>query len=400
MRLDRRFGVSKRILPPLLGENSVLGDADKLILRQLYEEEGDGTWEVVAGDDPLDERRLRRNSYTYDELCGQPEKIRETISLEKDAIKETARILTQRPIHQIYMVGCGDSLAALRGTRNFLESLLEIPCKEEDPLDFAYFNSNAVDENTLVLALSSSGRTVRVVEALLVARARGAQTLALSNTPMSPLMQSATAGVIIHASRRGWPTQSSTSAMAAVIQLGIELGRCMGKEKADYYEVEFNKVPELMEQAIAMTEESVKKLAKKLYKKKIFFFCGGGPFYTCAEYGSAKVKEATPGYAVPVPLEEFHHYNTVKQGDPLFLIAPPGMSTQRAQETIWASRVLGGEIVLLTADDEEELISEVEQVICLPKGEECFANFVYSIPLQLFGNYLAVEQEQEARLNL
>lgn len=392
--------MGKRILSPLLREDSVLSETDREILRQLYEEEGDGTWKVVAGDDPLDERRLKRNSYTYEELCSQPQKIRETISLEKDAIKETARILTQREIHQIYMVGCGDSLAALRGTRNFLETLLEIPCKEEDPLDFAYFNSHAVDEHTLVLALSSSGRTVRVVEALLVARAKGAQTLALSNTPTSPLMQAATAGVIIHASRKGWPTQSSTSAMAAVIQLGIELGRCLGKEETDYYEAEFDKVPELMEQAITMTEEPVKTLAKKLYKKRIFFFCGGGPFYTCAEFGSAKVKEATPGYAVPVPLEEFHHYNTVKQGDPLFLIAPPGMSTQRAQETMWASRVLGGEVVLFTAEKEQDLISEADQVICLPEGEECFANFVYSIPLQLFGNYLAAEQEREARVNL
>ena len=392
--------MGKRILSPLLREDSVLSETDREILRQLFEEEGDGTWEVVAGDDPLDERRLKRNSYTYEELCSQPQKIRETISLEKDAIKETARILTQREIHQIYMVGCGDSLAALRGTRNFLETLLEIPCKEEDPLDFAYFNSHAVDEHTLVLALSSSGRTVRVVEALLVARAKGAQTLALSNTPTSPLMQAATAGVIIHASRKGWPTQSSTSAMAAVIQLGIELGRCLGKEETDYYEAEFDKVPELMEQAITMTEEPVKTLAKKLYKKRIFFFCGGGPFYTCAEFGSAKVKEATPGYAVPVPLEEFHHYNTVKQGDPLFLIAPPGMSTQRAQETMWASRVLGGEVVLFTAEKEQDLISEADQVICLPEGEECFANFVYSIPLQLFGNYLAAEQEREARVNL
>ena len=392
--------MANRILPPLLREDSVLGAEDREILRKLYEEEGDGTWEVVAGDDPLDERRLKRNSFTYGELCDQSAKIRETIALEKDAIAETAKELTKRPIKKIYMTGCGDSLAALRGTRNFLESLLGIPCREEDPLDLGYFYSQPIDEDTLVLCLSSSGRTVRIVEALLVARAKGAQTLALSNTPTSPLMQAASAGVIIHASRKGWPTQASTSAMAAVIQLGIELGKCLGIEKAAYYEEEFAKVPELIEQAIAMTEEPVKKLAAKLYQKKIFFFCGGGPFYTCAEFGSAKVKETTPGYAVPVPLEEFHHYNTVKEGDPLFLIAPPGMSTQRAQETMWASKVLGGKVILLTAEDEKDLIAEADEVICLPKSEECFANFVYAIPLQLFGNYLAVEQEREARANL
>ena len=80
-----------------------------------------------------------------------------------------------------------------------------------------------------------------------------------------------------------------------------ELGKTLGidPEKVDYYEKEFDKIPELMEQAIHMTEEKMKGMAERLYSKKMFFFCGGGPFFTCAEYGSAKVKEATPVYAMP-----------------------------------------------------------------------------------------------------
>ena len=217
------------------------------MLRNLYEEEGDNTWKVVAGDDPLDERRLKRNSYTYEELLGQPDKIRETLDKEDAAIRKVAGLLGKKKIRQIYMIGCGDS----------------------DALDFAYYNSGAVNEETLVITLSSSGRTVRVVEALLAARARGAQTLALSNTPDSPLMKAATAGIIIHASRKGWPTQSSTSAMAAVVRLGLELGKTLGidPEKVDYYEKEFDKIPELMEQAIHMTEEKMKGMAEIWIRK-------------------------------------------------------------------------------------------------------------------------------------
>ncbi len=83
---------------------------------------------------------------------------------------QTAEVLSKKPIRQIYMIGCGDSVAALRGVRYFLETLLGIPCKEEDALDFAYYNSGAVSEDTLVITLSSSGRTIRVLEALLAAR--------------------------------------------------------------------------------------------------------------------------------------------------------------------------------------------------------------------------------------
>lgn len=394
--------MNDKILPPLLKEDSILNAEDRALLMNLYEEEGDNTWKVVAGDDPLDERRLARNSYTYEELVGQPDKIRETLSREKEAVKKAAGLLGQREIRQIYMVGCGDSVAALRGVRFFLESLLGIPCKEEDALDFAYYNSSAVDEKTLVITLSSSGRTVRVVEALLAARARGAQTLALSNTPDSPLMKAASAGILIHASRKGWPTQSSTAAMAVTVRLGLELGRVMGVSKAalGYYEEQFDKVPGLMEQAIEMTEKKIRKMAEELYSRKMFFFCGGGPFFTCAEYGAAKVKEATPVYAVPVLLEEFHHYNTLKKGDPLFLIAPPGYSVMRAMETIWAGKELGGSVIVLTSKNEAALAKEADGAVILPEAEECFANFVYAVPLQLFGYYLSVEQEKKAREKL
>ncbi|BDF06236.1 SIS domain-containing protein [[Clostridium] hylemonae] len=394
--------MNDKILPPLLKEDSILNAEDRALLMNLYEEEGDNTWKVVAGDDPLDERRLARNSYTYEELVGQPDKIRETLSREKEAVKKAAGLLGQREIRQIYMVGCGDSVAALRGVRFFLESLLGIPCKEEDALDFAYYNSSAVDEKTLVITLSSSGRTVRVVEALLAARARGAQTLALSNTPDSPLMKAASAGILIHASRKGWPTQSSTAAMAVAVRLGLELGRVMGVSEAalGYYEEQFDKVPGLMEQAIEMTEKKIRKMAEELYSRKMFFFCGGGPFFTCAEYGAAKVKEATPVYAVPVLLEEFHHYNTLKKGDPLFLIAPPGYSVMRAMETIWAGKELGGSVIVLTSKNEAALVKEADEAVILPEAEECFANFVYAVPLQLFGYYLSVEQEKKAREKL
>ena len=130
-----------KIMPPLLREDSILSEADRALLRNLYEEEGDNTWKVVAGDDPLDERRLKRNSYTYEELLGQPDKIRETLDKEDAAIRKVAGLLGKKKIRQIYMIGCGDSVAALRGVRFFLESLLGIPCKEEDALDFAYYNS-------------------------------------------------------------------------------------------------------------------------------------------------------------------------------------------------------------------------------------------------------------------
>ena len=386
-----------RIVPKLLQDDSVLDDESKRVLRDLYIEEGDAAWETVAGDDPLDERRLARNSYTLEELEAQPECIRETVSLERDAIAAVAREVCGREIRSIYLLGCGDSLAALRGERFFLESILGIPCREEDPLDFCCYDSSTVDEHTLVLGLSSSGRTIRIVEALLKARALGAQTIALTNSPESPLARIATCKVLIHASRKGWPTQSSTSAMAAVVESGLAMARCLGREGGEAYAADFERIPDLMAKTIEDTRDHMCGLAERLFDHQVFFFCGAGPFFTCAEFGAAKVKEATPSYAMPVLLEEFHHYNTVKAGDPLFVIAPPGESPYRGLETILACHQLGGEAYVLTGANEEQLIAHADDVILIPEVRECFANFLYAVPLQQFGYYLSTVMERKAR---
>ena len=55
---------------------------------------------------------------------------------------------------------------------------------------------------------------------------------------------------------------------------------------------------------------------------------------------------------------------------------------------------------MLTSDNEEALIQEADEAVILPEAKECFANFVYAVPLQLFGYYLSVEQEKEARKKL
>lgn len=390
------------ITPPLLREGSPLSKEDQKSLLAIYEEQGTATWERVAGDDPLDERRLKRVSCTYDELTAQPDKIRETLSVEREAIRAAAKQVCQRKIDHIYMVGCGDSIAALRGTRTFLEHILGIPCEEAEALDFAYYNSYPVNENTLVVVLSSSGETIRVIEALLVARAKGAQTLALSNSPQSALMREASARMLIHASRKGWPTQSSTSAMAMMIQLGLDMAPYMGcpAEKVAQYQQEFDSIPALMEEVIHSCEEKVKELAAKLCDKPMYLFTAGGPHYTCAEFGSAKVKESTPNYAMAIPLEEYHHYNSQKENDPLFIIAPPGPTTNRALDTIWAGKSLGGEMYVLTAKSESALIREATDCILLPEAPEYFSNFLYAVPVQMFGYYLSMEQVRIARARL
>lgn len=391
--------MNKMLGSPFVAEDAPISAQDRAVIRAICEREAAKPWSIPAGDDPLDERRMKRVRFTYDELIEQPDKVAETLREEREAIREAAKHLCQRPISRIYLTGCGDSMAVMQGVRYFLEEVLEIPCEDMQALEFAYYERKNVDENTLVIMLSSSGETMRTLECMYVAKAKGAQTLTLSNTPGSTLVRESTRGLIIHAQRKGWPTQSSTAAMAMLVQLGIDMARERGycPEKLDAYQKELDGLPEMMRKVTKDCEEEVKRWADHLADKSIYLFVGGGPSYSCAFFGAAKIKEATPNYAILVPLEEFHHYNTLKEGDPAIVVAPKGYSVPRAYETLVSARNFGGEGFVVTTVGEDVLASEAAGAILLPEITEFFSGMVYSIPVQMFGYYVAMEKYNRAK---
>jgi glucosamine--fructose-6-phosphate aminotransferase (isomerizing) len=385
---------------PLLGQNSILDQHSQAIIQKAYEAEWARSQELPT-DDPLDVNRRKRVELTWGEMWSQPEVIQTTLKLEKEAIIETARHFSKLEIDRIFMTGCGDSIASMIAVRTLFEQLLRIPCEPIQALDLAYYYHSPVNERTLVIALSSSGETTRTIEAMLLARALGAHILALSNTPGSTMMRETERGIIIHAERRGWPTQSSTAAMATMVQLVLEMVRIRGDSRSQIkqFESEFSEIPAQMKTVLLSTQEAIQKVAEQEVKRSVYLYCGGGPAYASALFGAAKVKECSPNHGIAIPLEEFHHYNSQKAGDPLFLLAPKGASIPRAVDTLKEGKRWGGQVYCLTSEFEAHLFQGADQVIPLPDVSEVFAAFVYTIPVQLFAYYVAMEKFRSAERN-
>ena len=110
-------------------------------------------------------------------MWEQPEVLAKNLQSEKKVISEAANHIASQSIDRIYLTGCGDSVASLIAVRALYEELLGIQCEALQALDFTYYYNRPINERSLVITLSSSGNTVRTVEAMLVARARGANTL-------------------------------------------------------------------------------------------------------------------------------------------------------------------------------------------------------------------------------
>jgi glucosamine--fructose-6-phosphate aminotransferase (isomerizing) len=121
----------------------------------------------------------------------------------------------------------------------------------------------------------------------------------------------------------------------------------------------------------------------------MYLFSGGGPAFGAALFGAAKVKECSPDHAIAIPLEEFHHYNSQKHGEPLFLVAPEGRSVSRARDTALEGRRWGGTIYAVTTEGDHTLDDCTDEIVALPPVPEALAPLVYTVPLQLFAYHVA-----------
>ncbi len=345
-----------------------------------------------SSDAPGDPERFRRVALTNDEMMAQGDAIRATLAANAEPLAAIARDLADRPIRRIAMVGCGDSWISGFGVRQAMEKALGAVAEPCEAFDFATYGLDVVDAETVVIGLSSSGKTEPVIDGLKGAAAKGAYTIGLSNTLGSPLMEEFPGALHIRATRGGWPTQSSTAAMALKLALTIAIGEAKGKDVAALADA-LAALPDTVDAVAKSFYEPARALGERLARAELILSCGAGPYFAPAAFSAAKLKELAPIHAYAFPLEEYHHYRTQKEGDVMFMVAADAASHARALETAIMSRGSDGVCIALLPEGETEIASVADVAWHLPKVPADIAPIVYSVPLHLFGYHVAMARD-------
>lgn len=344
---------------------------------------------TLPSDEPLDPKRRFRVEATRGEMFDQPDAVRATLAHNQAQITHIAARLGDR-VDRVYLVGAGDSLAVMLAARSAFESMLGVPCEPVESLEFAYYQSSLASATSALVALSSSGETTRTLEALLIARSRGAYTVAVTNTVGSTLAQEADDTLLVQATRVGWPTQSSTAALALLLQVAISTGLNRRVTLASGLQSSLDLVPETMEQVLTRLDAPVAEIAQQEVDAAMVLFSGGGPSYAAAVVGAAKVKECTPHHSLAIHVEEYHHYNSQKAGEPLFLLAPTGPTVPRAVDTGTDAHRWGGQLYAVTTEGEPAFDDIANSVLRLPPMPEALSPLLYLLPAQLVGYHLGM----------
>lgn len=344
-------------------------------------------------DAPRDPARLARIEHTRIEMLEQGAAIRATLAAAHAPLAELGRRLAKREIHEVVILGCGDSWFAAQAARPAFRRRLAVPVDAAQALDHALADADLANQGTLVFGLSASGATPVVNEALDRARARGAFAVGITNTAGSALHTGFDAGLLVHATRRGWPTQSTTAAIALLIAAAEAIAAArIAPDPA--LEAALASLADLVEQATQQAAAPMHAAGTAVSRAGFLAFTGAGAFAATAAIGAAKIRELGPVHAVAWPIEEMHHYRAQKPADPLVLLAPDAASRARALDTAIVGAGVGGRTTLLLGAPDAELAALCEHQHILPAVHPLLAPLLFAVPLHLFAHAYATARAE------
>lgn len=307
-----------------------------------------------------------------------------------DRINELAEVAHK--FRKLFFIGCGSSYyAALFGSWPLVRSskvlVYALPSSE-----LIFHFKDTIDNNSLVIGISRSGRTAETITALEVCKKKGAYTVGFSIEEESKMLDIVDEPVVLNigGERSIIMTKSfSTLSLAASIFSNI-LNERFFKERQPLID-ESKVMPDLAERLLE-NEGTVATMSKRLIDENIerFVFLGSGPSYPIVLEGALKVKETSYVATEGLHLLEFRHGPMAMLGEKLSLI----ISCFLSENSVYLKNLVsefadkGANMILIT----DTAFSGLKEVIIEIPGEysdECKA-LLSIIPMQILAYYYAV----------
>ncbi len=335
------------------------------------------------------------------EVESLPTLIREQLRPADEAVRRLLDHNESLSVKQLYITGCGDSHNAGVAAEMAIEELAQIPTQALPAMQFSRYAVQTLRQdfprNPLVIGISVSGEVARTVEAISLARQRGALTVALTGDGESRAAQAAEKVLCLPVESYGRSPGVRTYGMSllALYLLAIRLGEVAARytqAQADNLRGELLRAADTIEATIEASASAALAAGEETGQAPNFVFVGSGPNYATALFGAAKVVEAAGKHVIGQDIEEWAHlqYFSKEADTPTVVIAPPGASHDRAAEVVQVMRHLGRRIIAVVADDDEVIAPQADYVLPV-RGQvsEMFSPLVYCVGTELLAAAVA-----------
>lgn len=319
------------------------------------------------------------------ELKQQPEVISRILNENLPAISEIVKDIRQYSFDHIVIVarGSSDNVARygkyLFGYHNDLFTGLAAPSL------YTLYQSPPKLKNTLMLVISQSGQSPDLLEVVKTSKQQGVPTLAITNTPDSPVAQQSRWCIDLLAGK-----EKAVAATKTYTSSLISLAAFSALLSEDHQLVEeLHQVPQRMNEVIEEMDEYLPHFERYAYMNHCVVVGRGFNYGTAFEI-SLKIKELTGIISEPYSSADFMHgpVTMLEKRFPIIAIGASGDTLSDLQDLVTIASNKASEIISFSDDD--YILKKSSLPVPIPTMPEWLSPLVTVIP----GQYMAMRMAQ------
>ena len=353
--------------------------------------------EVDWDDDAAE--RSGYETFMLKEIFEQPEGVAETIG---DRVRHGHLVLDGlgmseeelRVLKRIVIVACGTAYHAGVVGRYAIEEWGRVPVEPDVASEWIYRNP-VIDPGTLVIGISQSGETRDTIQAMKLAREKGARTVAITNMMGSQITREVDSVLYTRTGLEVGVAASKTftAQIALLFLIGLKVAQCRGtlpEKDVEFILDEVYDLPAKMQRFLD-ADHPIEDIAQRFYDKPFFLYLGRHIGLPVALEGALKLKEISYIPTEAYSAGEMKHgpIALLEEGTPVVVVATRIHVYEKIVSNIQETRARGAHVIAIATDGNEDIQHHADDVIYVPESPAFLQAALAVLPLQLLAYRIA-----------
>ncbi len=322
--------------------------------------------------------------FTLKEISEQPDTIIQAGEKSSDAINTATDFI--KHARSIYITGSGTSYNAALVAKYLWQKYAKIKVEPIISSELS-FTPDTIEPNSILIAISQSGESADVLEAVKIAKKANAKILSIVNILTSSLAQesSVVIGMGCGPEIGVAATKSFTAQLSIIYKIARKL--CDGCINLDN-----SKISQAISKVLA-DHTKIKEIAKELKDVQDIYILGRAVHYPIASESALKLKELSYIHAEGIPGGELKHGPLALMDSSVYVvIINPNDFTYN--DTLTSAREIKarGAKIIGISDKQSDVY---DHWIEIPTIDDALYPLVEIIPIQLLSYYSAVEKNTD-----
>ncbi len=338
--------------------------------------------------------------FTLKEIFEQPRSIRDTIArnISGDVLALESVDIPKEKLQNydnIYIVACGTAFHVGLVASHALRRLCNMRATCEIASEFRYSNPIITDK-TLVIAISQSGETLDTLQAIRMAKSKGADILSVVNVVGSSVTRDSdyvfltAAGPEIGVAS----TKVFTAQMSAFYMLALDFAKKLGtlsENEINEFLTELQTIPDKI-QSMLDRQEEIQRIADLEFDNESVFFIGRNLDAEIAFEASLKLKEISYINSFAIAAGELKHGTIalIEDGTLVVTIATQDELYEKMLSNIREVKARNAHIFSIVKEGAADIEEVSDMVFYIPHTMDILAPLLSVVPTQLFAYYVSV----------